>query len=304
MKHIRNFNQWKKINELVGADYYHLYPAIKKRLTSLMDSFEIEHTDVFLKSIKEAIVQTIIELYNIKDNDKNIKKIEDVFWLEPIQGPNKWSKKIFMNFKSKKAGVSDELPFLNLIDKKAFYEMELNYDDPEYGKKMKNRYSDSDLERGRVEMACCYRLIEEISKIFPKEVAEKETDKDVYSMIKPNIVSDDPEARNINIWLYEVENLENLFNTYLSNSDDQTYSKMEKLLNKAIELFKDYLEKKEYSNIPFEVFDYDRKTFHETIVSPWLSKFAKTFEKEITETNDKKEIVSALEDVAKWYQNN
>lgn len=303
MKYLKTF---KQINELIGgADHYHLYPALKKRLSSLMDSFENEHVDIFMISVKDAIIEAIIELYDIEDIPKNAKKIGDVFWLEDNPSPNKFTKNIMMCFRDKKIGT-DARPFLSLVDKKALYEIELNYDDPEYGKKMKDRYSGHGLQKSRMEMACCYKLIEEIEKLFPKEVAQKEIDKDVYTMMKPQISSDDEDARNIHTWLYEVANLQKLFAFYLDNVDEQTYVYSKRLLDKVIVLFKNYLEKKEYKNIPFELFDYDGKLFHETIVSPWLSKFRKNLESTgvVSNTGEGKNILLVLEDVAEWYKNN
>jgi len=287
MKHLKTFGQ---INELKSLEYYDFvqftFKKVSndlKRLTEIgideegraLTGFPTEKQ--LVNTTSKAVIDSIIEFYQIEDNKRNRNKINSIF-------------NVYYNV------VADNNSYLNFGNLQIHIKnKERDFQTIYFGKS--NRVDDLMLK------VILEKIKQQVESKFTEELSQAEFKKnEILPYVKSKFQGDDF-AKRIYDWNTTFETLEKLFYEYsFDNLEDVDYEKYFGIIDRNLDKLKEYVEKNDYKtymgyekmypNIVFKTLEqsmiYDKKYFSEYINSLrdiGISK--KLFDKDFIEFLDK-----------------
>jgi hypothetical protein len=285
MKHLKTFGQ---INELKSLEYYDFvqftFKKVSndlKRLTEIgideegraLTGFPTEKQ--LVNTTSKAVIDSIIEFYQIEDNKRNRNKINSIF-------------NVYYNVY---LGNEYSVGNLQIHIKNKERDFQTIY----FGQS--NRVDDLMLK------VILEKIKQQVESKFTEELSQAEFKKnEILPYVKSKFQGDDF-AKSIYDWNTTFETLEKLFYEYsFDNLEDADYEKYVGIIDRNLDKLKEYVEKNDYKtyigyekmypNIVFETLEqsmiYDKKYFSEYINSLrdiGISK--KLFDKDFIEFLDK-----------------
>lgn len=217
----------EQLNELMSLENYDAVTFISNKLIGLLNKFvkllvdndgKIISDDMTEKEIiyklTKVIVNSIIEFYELDDNEENKKKINSLFhfYLNIVQ-------RIQLHIKNNKRDF-DSIAYLYSSGEKVYVD------------KIKTMIG---------------KLVELLEKKYPEWVESSEFKKTELLPYKQTPFQGDELGRGIYEWNTTFETLEKLFyNFLLDNLDDSEYEKYTGIIDRNMDRFKDYVEKNNY----------------------------------------------------------
>lgn len=226
MKIIITERQLKQLNELMSFDNYDAVTFISNKLIGELDKllkllvddkgkfiYDDSTEREIIYKVTKVIVNSIIEFYELEDNEENRKKINSLFYLD------------FNLFMRLQFHIKNKKRDFNSIAR--FYD--IDYDD-ELIKTMVGK------------------LVELLGKRYPEWVDGGDFKKEkILPYKKTPFESDDELSRGIYDWNTTFDTLEKLFYDFLfENLEDAEYEKYKTIIDSNMDRFKDYVEKNDY----------------------------------------------------------
>ena len=226
MKIIITERQLKQLNELMSFDNYDAVTFISNKLIGELERLskismddngkvrsDFPQEKELINILTNVIVNSIIEFYELEDNEENRKKINSLFYLD------------FNLFMRLQFHIKNKKRDFNSIAR--FYD--IDYDD-ELIKTMVGK------------------LVELLGKRYPEWVEGGEFKKEMILPYKNTpFQSDDELSRGIYDWNTTFDTLEKLFYDFLlENLEDAEYEKYKTIIDSNMDRFKDYVGKNDY----------------------------------------------------------
>jgi hypothetical protein len=277
MKYIKLFENFNLNEELRSASYYNFSKFLEREVVE--ESNRTKNLEV--ADIKNIVVDSIIEFYDIEDNDKNRDKVNKSFVVKskPLDNPSFWEvivRKYYILDKDSKKDwrMSDDFDnnvnFIEIVDnekwKRNYHRLEELMKNPpkfsiystEYSKNVWQKLKQG--WKGQVHQKGMNLLIKKLYVYFPEEIKNKEENKDIgfFTKIENNFSNED--AKKLYNIDFTILTLEKKFKEFLlEDLDDDKYSQIEEVdIENFLEKLKSHLE--ENLDTPFNTLDENRQT--------------------------------------------
>jgi hypothetical protein len=312
LKHVKlfeNFEYKDRIFELRGSEQTIFYNFLEKEFKEFSRNIDFDQN--LDSKVKNFIIESIIQFYDIKYNNKNISKINKSFDIKidsDISTNPSFFREIVHSYyfydKNNEYKLIDIVDEENLSDSHDYFKKLINKSSMRLPVNLLKKWYHKLYEggyRGGIYQDGLNKIVDVVYKLFPKEVKNKEENKDFDFYLKTGNLEDEL-SKKIYDCEFTISSLEKIFNDYLvDNADDDLYSKIKLIdIEKLLSKLKSYIQHMEEYNIEF--ID-DKMISNYTYLSKYISMIKNIcIENNIISKSDK--MYEFLNEIIKWLKNN